>query len=129
MAVFKPLHLPAVNALYDTRWSERHDGTHALKVGYTAIVEVLKNMASDEDEKMATKEKALGFIKTMATLETGIMVEFLSCILERFHKTSKALQDSKLDINAATHLLDSLDSFVQVLQSSIFEGRGAGQEA
>ncbi|KAG1679374.1 hypothetical protein GQR58_012949 [Nymphon striatum] len=100
MAVFKPLHLPAVKVLSGTQWSECHDATHVLKVGYTAIVEVLRNMASDEDEKLNTKEKSLGLIKTMAKLETGIMVEIWSCILERFHKTRKVLQDSKLDINA-----------------------------
>ncbi|CAK8695124.1 unnamed protein product [Clavelina lepadiformis] len=62
----------------------------------------------------------------MKKLETGILVEVWSCIMERFHKTSQALQDSNMTLNKATNLLQGLQNFIQLLrpQFQTFEGRG-----
>ena len=46
--------------------------------------------------------------------------------MERFHKTSQALRDSKMALNRATNLLQGLHNFIQLLRSQFqkFEGRG-----
>uniref|UniRef100_H2YAG2 HAT C-terminal dimerisation domain-containing protein n=1 Tax=Ciona savignyi TaxID=51511 RepID=H2YAG2_CIOSA len=72
--------------------------------GHTAI-------SDDEDEQLQTKQTAKGFILSMEKLETGILLELWSCVLERFHKTSQALQDSKMTLNTATNLLQGLETF------------------
>ena len=60
-------------------------------------------MCDDNDEKYQTNETARGFVSSM--LETDILLEIWSCVVERFHKTSKALQNSKMTLNKATNLL------------------------
>ena len=56
-------------------------------------------MCDDNDEKYQTKETARGFVSSM--LETDILLEIWSCVVEQFHKTSQALQDSKMTLNRA----------------------------
>ena len=62
----------------------------------------------------------------MEKLETGILLEVWSCIMELFHKTSQALQDSKMTLNRTTNLLQDLDDFIQLLRTQFqkFERRG-----
>ena len=62
----------------------------------------------------------------MEKFETGILLEVGSCIMERFHKTSQALQDSKMTLDRATDLLQDLHDFIQLLRPQFqkFEGRG-----
>ena len=83
-------------------------------------------MCGDNDKKYQTKETARGIVSLMEKLETGILLEVWSCIMERFHKTSQALQDSKMTLNRATNLLQGLHDFIKLLRSQFqkFEGRG-----
>ena len=85
-------------------------------------------MYGDNDEKYQTKETARGFVSLMEKLKTGILLEVWSCIMERFHKTSQALQDSKITLNRATNLLQGLHDFIKLLRSQFqkFVGRGQG---
>ena len=73
-------------------------------------------MCGDNDEKYQTKETARGFVLLMEKLETGILLEVWSCIMERFDKTSQALQDSKMTLNRATNLLQTLHDFIKLLR-------------
>ena len=122
----KPLQCPTIKPLSDTRWEVRYDALHALRKGYQAVLQVLKAISDDNDETYQTKETARGFVSSMKKLETGILLEVWSCIMERFHKTSQALQDSKTTLNKATNLLQGLQNFIQLLRSQFqtFEGRG-----
>ena len=52
----------------------------------------------------------------MEKLETGILLNVWSCIIEQFHKTSQALQDNKMTLNRATNLLQGLHDFIQFLR-------------
>ena len=83
-------------------------------------------MCDDNDEKYQTKEIARGFVSSTEKLETGILLELWSCIMKRFHKTSQALQDSKITLNRATNLLQGLHDLIQLprLQFQKFKGRG-----
>ena len=83
-------------------------------------------MCDDYDEKYQTKGTARGIISSMERLETGILLEVWSCIMERFHKNCQALQDSKMTLNRTTILLQGLHDFVQFLRHQFqkFEGRG-----
>ena len=45
------------------------------------------------------KKQPWGFVSSMEKLQTPILLEVRSCIMERFHKTSQALQDSKMTLN------------------------------
>ena len=122
----KTLQYPTLKPLSDTRWEARYDALHALRKGYRAVLQVLKVISDDNDETYQTKETARGFVSSMKKLETGILLEVWSCIMERFHKTSQALQDSKMTLNKATNLLQGLQNFIQLLrpQFQTFEGRG-----
>ena len=62
-------------------------------------------MCDDNDEKYQTKETSRVFVSSMEKPETGILLEVWSCIMERFHKTRQALQDSKMTLNRAANLL------------------------
>ena len=69
-------------------------------------------MCDDNDEKNQTQKTARGFVSSTEKLETGILLEVWSCIMERFCKTSQALQDSKMTLNKATNLLQGLHDFI-----------------
>ena len=56
-------------------------------------------MCDDNNEKYQTKKTARGIVLSMEKLETGILLEVWSCIMEQFHKTSQALHDSKMTLN------------------------------
>ena len=83
-------------------------------------------MCDDNNEKYQTKKTARGIVSSMEKLETGILLEVWSCIMERFHKTSQALQNSKMTLNRATNLPQGLHDFIQLLRPQFlkFEGRG-----
>ena len=61
----------------------------------------------------------------MENLETGILLELWPCIMEQIHKTSQALQDSKMTLKMVANLLQVLHDFVQLLRSQFqyFEER------
>ena len=121
----KPLQCPTIKSLSDIRWEARYDAIYALRKGYQAVLLVLKAMCDDNDEKYQTKETARVFVLSMKNLETGILLEVWSCIMERFHKNSQALQDSKMTLNRASNLLHGLHGFIQFLRPQFqkFEGR------
>ena len=77
-------------------------------------------------KKIKLKKQPVGFISSTEKIETGILLEVWSCIMERFRKTSQALQDSKMTLNRATNLLQGLHDFIQLpkLQFQKFERRG-----
>ena len=77
-------------------------------------------------KKYQTKETASGFVSSMEKLQTIILLEVWSCIMERFHTTSQALQDSKMTLNRATNFLLGLHDFIELLRPQFqkFEGRG-----
>ena len=110
----KAAGLPNVQRLSPTRWSARGDAVKALKKGYLVIGSVLKKISEDRDQKSDCRQQARGIYDKMKILETGIMVILWSKVLERFQKTSVALQSSTLDLNKACDLLDSLCGFVIV---------------
>ena len=62
-------------------------------------------MYEDIDEKYQSKETARGFVSSVEKLKTGILLEVLSCITERFYKTSQALQDRKMTLRRTANLL------------------------
>ena len=108
----KTLQCPTIKPLSDTRWEARYDALHALRKGYQAVLQVLKAISDDNDETHQTKETARGFVSLIKKLETGILLEVWSCIMERFHKTNQALQDSKMTLNKATNLFQVLQNFI-----------------
>ena len=71
----KPLQCPTIKPLSDTRWVVRCNALHALRKGYQAVLQVLKAMCDDNDEKYLTKEAARGFVSSTKKLETGILLE------------------------------------------------------
>ena len=54
----KPLQGPTIKPLSDTRWEVQYDTLHALRKGYQVVLQVLKAMCDDNDEKHQTKETA-----------------------------------------------------------------------
>ena len=107
---------PTIKRLSDTRWSAHSDAIRALKMGYTDIKNLLEVISEDEEEKADARLEAKGLFSMMDQLETGIMVELWTTILERFNKTSTQLQNPKLDLNSATQMLESLKTFVQKIR-------------
>jgi len=65
--------------------------------------------------------EAKGLTGIMNKLETGLIVQVWSTILEKFDKTSKYLQNYKLDVSTATQMMKSLKTFIQQLRSQFSE--------
>lgn len=93
---------------------------------FSSILRCLGHMAKNEEENSDTRNEACSLpIKKMAKLETAFMAMFWCEILERFDKTSVALQKPGLDISTAVDLLSSLEGFVDSLRPlfDTFEAR------
>ena len=70
-------------------------------------MKVLNEIAEDPNENGTVCNMATGLYDIMYKLETGIFCDCwsYSVIIERFHATSKQLQDPKMDLNTAVQLL------------------------
>ncbi|XP_065684519.1 uncharacterized protein LOC105845816 isoform X1 [Hydra vulgaris] len=117
MAVLKPLNMPTLKRLSDTRWSVHYDAVHSLQVGYTQVKSTLDIMCQNMSQKPETRLEAAGLKDIMSHHETGILVQLWSKTLNRFNLTSKYLQGTDMDLNTATELLRSLGDFVHSLRS------------
>ena len=104
--------LPTVKCMSDTRWSARADATEALVKGYDEINAALEEIHSEEDEKPEAKHEA------------GI----LASDMQRFHRTSQALQSADQDLNTAVALFESLIEFVQSLRTRFEEFEAEGKK-
>ena len=91
--------------LSNTRWSAHVDTTSALRKGYKNIQSALDTIATDKSTKGETRQEALGLAKRLGELETGTLTVFWDTMLQRFNKTSLALQAATLDLNKAVGLL------------------------
>lgn len=118
--------LPVVKRLSTTRWSAHSDATTALKLSFNKIHTALTRISEDMDEDPTTRSDASGIVKKMNRLENGILLELWSVVLERFHKTSKKLQSTSMDLHEAVRLLNSLKEYVASLRESFdeFEEKG-----
>lgn len=103
----------SLKQLSDTRWSCRADATKALKNDYPAILEALKSISDDGEEKDVVRNQARGLAGKMIRLETAILTEFWYSILDRFNGTSVSLQNPNINVNTALSLVTSLRSFVE----------------
>ena len=128
MAVLKPLNMPTLKRLSDTRWSAHYDAVHSLQVGYTQVKSTLDIMCQDMSQKPETQLEAAGLKDIMSHHETGILVQLWSKILNRFNLTSNYLQGADMDLNTATELLRSLGDFVHSLRSQFTAFKKKGKD-
>uniref|UniRef100_H2YTB8 TTF-type domain-containing protein n=1 Tax=Ciona savignyi TaxID=51511 RepID=H2YTB8_CIOSA len=107
-------------------WSARYDAVRALNKGYHENMSALEELQSDENQPRDSRLVAEGFLKKLQQLEVAILVEVWDTVLERFQKTSLTLQGSKLPVNSAVHLLESLLEFVRSQRSEFeyYEDKG-----
>ena len=73
------------------------------------------------DEVPKVQSESNGLYERMCLLETGIYSVFWNDILERVNATSRKLQDSKLDLNAAVAMVVSLKRFVEAKRETFTE--------
>uniref|UniRef100_H2YLB0 HAT C-terminal dimerisation domain-containing protein n=1 Tax=Ciona savignyi TaxID=51511 RepID=H2YLB0_CIOSA len=101
-------------------WSARYDAVRALNKGYHENMSALEELQSDENQPRDSRLVAEGFLKKLQQLEVAILVEVWDTVLERFQKTSK------LPVNSAVHLLESLLEFVRSQRSEFeyYEDKG-----
>lgn len=96
-----------------TRWSCRADATKALLRGYQEIKQTLVKMSEDMEDSGKSRLAALGLVRKMNNLETGLYAVFWDDILGQVNKTSESLQNPRIDVNSAASLLKSLRSLIQ----------------
>ncbi|XP_048512595.1 zinc finger MYM-type protein 1-like [Athalia rosae] len=101
-----------IKYLSETRWSARADAVSALHRGYKQILIALISIARDTDQAGETRNEALSLARKMEKLETIVLTEIWSNILERINKTSVSLQKDTLTMDVATKLFASLADFI-----------------
>ena len=93
---------------------------------FKAVSAVNKNLESiigaldyiSENEKGAIRLQADAIAQIINRLEFVFMLLFWSLVLEEFHKTSQALQDSHICLSTCARLYASLSEFVSVTRTS-----------
>lgn len=104
--------------LSKTRWSAHHEAVRALKLGYSRIINVLKDIFQESREKAECKSEAKNLYLALVTLETAVLTIVWDEVLERFNKVSKKIQSPGLDICEGFALISSLQSFVKTLRQN-----------
>ena len=103
------------------RWSCRADASKAFAQGYPEIKNALAEFADNPNEVPKVRSESNGLYERMCLRETGIYSVFWNDILERVNATSRKLQDSKLDLNAAVAMVVSLKRFVEAKRETFTE--------
>lgn len=109
--------------LSDTRWVSHSQAMKAICMNYGNIQESLKKIADDPNQNLTTQDEARSLNKKMAKLEEAFLYIMWSNTLQRFQKTSTALQAVELDLCNATALVKFLKIYVAGLrdQFDVFE--------
>ena len=110
---FLPAGAKVPKGLSDTRWEAHSKAVLAIKENYSSITEALDDLHTNVNEKGDTRRQAGNLLEKMEELEFVFLLIFWSLLLEEFHKTSVALQDSHITLNTCANLYNSLAKFVQ----------------
>lgn len=94
-----------------------------------SVVLVLEHHEDDVGEKPLVRSEATGLLRTLNRLETMLMRELLSDILERFEKVSQTLQKVDTSLERAVRLYEPLVSFIDTLReiSPLYEQKAKKQ--
>lgn len=114
--------------LCDTRWEAHAKTVSAISDGYESIIDALHCLYTNEYEKGDTRREAGILQEKMEELEFVFMLEFWNRILDEFHKTSKALQDSKISLSTCAKLYSSLLQFLKKNRDSFDEFEARAKE-
>ncbi|GCB66187.1 hypothetical protein scyTo_0000558 [Scyliorhinus torazame] len=101
-----------------TRWSAHYEAVRAIKNGYMGILQTLKHIFEESEEKPECKRDAKNLYHKLVKLEYAILTVVWEEVLERFNKTSKKLQTPGLDVFEGYLLLSSLLLFVKELREN-----------
>jgi hypothetical protein len=77
------------------------------------MIDALTHIYDDENEKGATRLEAGSLLGKMEELEFVFMLHLWNNLLHEFHKTSMALQDSKIALTTCANLYKSLSRYVK----------------
>jgi hypothetical protein len=119
---------PLVKKLSDTRWSAHASALAALSEGYAEIQEVCSQMANSDTLQPVSRCEAQGLVKSLSSVETGILTCLWQEILQRFNKTSICLQSPSMELQTGISLLISLQEFVLSLRDKFEKFENAGKE-
>ncbi|XDV19134.1 hypothetical protein PO909_024682, partial [Leuciscus waleckii] len=108
--------IETLKSLSDTRWSAHAQATKALQQNYSRIQESLQKISNDTTQCLTTRDEARTLYMKMDKLENAILCNMWNNILQRFHKTSTALQGVDLDLCNAVSLVSSLRDYVASLR-------------
>ncbi|XP_072351187.1 zinc finger MYM-type protein 1-like [Scyliorhinus torazame] len=108
----------SLKSLSVTRWSAHYEAVRAIKNGYMGILQTLKHIFEDSEEKPECKRDAKNLYHKLVKLEDAILTVVWEDVLERFNKTSRKLQTSGFDVFEGYLLLSSLLSFVKELREN-----------
>ena len=103
--------------LCTTRWTSRIDAVRAVRDRYVHILKVLTKISLTSDN---SKERAIavGLRKKMESYEFIVFIVFWERVLRAFNNTSRELQSPKMDLSAASRLLNITKNELQHLRDN-----------
>ena len=103
--------------LCTTRWTSRIDSVRALRDRYVHILKVLTKIALTSND---SKERgiAVGLRKKMESYEFIVFIVFWERVLRAFNNTSREMQSPKMDLSAASRLLNTTKNELQYLRDN-----------
>lgn len=108
-----------------TRWSAKYASVKALRTSYLKVVDLLVYFVSEESSLTAEhKSTARSLLKKLIKFQTVFLLILWENILNKFDKISRALQKSNLDLSVAVKLFESLQQYMEALETefdTIFE--------
>ena len=103
--------------LCTTRWTSRIDSVRALRDRYVHILKVLTRL-SLVNENSKEKSTAIGLRKKMESYEFIVFIVFWERLLRTFNTASRELQSPKVDLSAASRLLNCARNELQHLRDN-----------
>ncbi|XP_050530959.1 zinc finger MYM-type protein 1-like [Daktulosphaira vitifoliae] len=101
-----------LKSLSTTRWSARCDAITALHNGYDKICTVLEKITQDQNTAKDTKYEAQSLFKKFKKFENIFLTIVWNDLLSRINDVNVTFQKKNMNLQVATHLLASLNSYL-----------------
>lgn len=105
-----------IKCLSETRWYAREEACRCLSENWDSVIEALQFYQSDPSEKPLVRNESWGILNSLYRLETALMLEIWTDILERFQNVSVTLQSVETSIEKVNMLYDSLVKYMESLR-------------
>lgn len=101
----------SVKSESETRWSARVEAVKPIHDQLEHLVELLENIADDQDENSDTRSDAIQLLHRILTFEFLVLLRFWNTVLAKIDRVQKRLQDHTMNFHNAAQDIQALQGY------------------